>query len=303
MIQSAFLGTPSSALPALVALTDVSDVVLIVTRPDQPHGRSRSPRPSPVRTHAEELGIPVATPRDPGELIEVISTIYLDIAIVAAFGMIIPTAALELPARGMINVHFSLLPRWRGAAPVERAMLAADAVTGVTLMQMNAGLDTGPLLATWPTAIRSDETAGALTARLAIGGAELLANQLGAIVGGDVDAIPQPEEGTNYAPMLSTAEAKVDWALPAYEVERRIRAFNPRPGAHTTWRGERFKIHLTKAASAEMTPGAIRLLDGQALVGCGEGSVELVVVQPPGAKQMASSAWARGVQGDPGHFE
>ena len=302
MIRSAFLGTPRSAVPTLEALARVSDLQLVITRPNRPRGRSKTPEASPVKSTARILGADVAQPADGAALATVLSGLDLDVAVVAAFGMIIPSDVLAMPTNGMVNVHYSLLPRWRGAAPVERAILAGDPTTGITLLQMEAGLDTGGILAHWETAIGADEAAGELTDRLAVAGAELLAHHLERIVAGHVAAEPQDEGASTYASMLSSAEARLDFTRPADFVVRMVRAFNPRPGAHTRWRGDRFKIHAARPVSGSRQPGQIETDGSVVLVGCGTGCLELLSVQPSGSKSMRASDWARGVRGDLGRF-
>ena len=302
-IRSAFFGTPRSAVPTLEVLSQISDLQLVITRPDRARGRSATPQASPVKQAAEQIPTAIGQPADRDDLAKMVARLDVDIAVVAAFGMIIPAEVLDMPARGMINVHFSLLPRWRGAAPVERALLSGDRTTGVSLMQMDAGIDTGGILAQWETAIGADESAGQLTERLSIAGAELLEQRLGAIVSGDLAPEPQDDAAKTYAPMLSSAQARLDFTQTAAQVGRFIRAFNPRPGAHTSWRGARFKIHTARPVTGRLDPGRIEAGRRAVRVGCGSGCVELRSVQPGGSKVMSGIDWARGVRGELDRFE
>ena len=202
----------------------------------------------------------------------------------------------------MLNLHFSLLPRWRGAAPVQRAMLAGDNTTGVTLMQMDAGLDTGAVLDSWTTSIGSDETAGELSRRLAAGAADLLEARLEAVLAGRLAPRPQDGRLATAAPRLSTSEAELDFDRPACEIVRAIRAFSPRPGAYTTWRGTRFKIHRAREVPGCRAPGTLAADRSGVRVGTGRGCVDLEVVQPAGSRSMEAAQWLRGVKGEPGRF-
>lgn len=296
-MESVFLGTPESAVPSLEALDRISHVLTVITRPDRPRGRSRAPEPSPVARRASELGLSVAKPEARADLVATLQNIDADVAVVAAFGMILPAAALEAPRHGMVNVHYSLLPRWRGAAPVERAILAGDPTTGVTLMALDEGLDTGPTLAAWETSIGADETGGELTERLARAGGELLARHLGAFVSGALTPQSQDDTQATYASRLSTDEAALDLSRPAVELAAAIRAFNPRPGAHVSRQGQRFKILRARPAPGSLPIGELAVDDGRILLGTGEGTLELTVVQPAGSRAMAAVDWARGVRG------
>jgi methionyl-tRNA formyltransferase len=300
-----FLGTPAGALPSLDAVHATGDLRLVITMPDRPRGRSRRPQPPPVKARAEELGVPVAQPASKAELEMVLGAVGgLELGVVVAYGMIISPAALEIPRLGLVNVHLSLLPRWRGAAPVERAILAGDTVTGVTLMQLDEGLDTGPVLARWRTSIGADESGGALTERLAVAGAELLAASLAAIRAGELVPEPQPETGATYARMISTGEAALDPSADAGELERGIRAFNPRPGAFFLRADERFKVHQSSIAQPpypELAPGELQQTErDRLLMGTGSIPLDLIEVQAAGSRRMPGAAWARGQQGDLG---
>ena len=303
VIRTAFLGTPRSALPSLDALADFTDLRLVVTRPDRPRGRGRTPAMPAVKARALERGIPVHQPSTPQQLDALIASRALDVVVAVAYGMIVPVETLARPRGGMVNLHFSLLPRWRGAAPVQRAILVGDATTGVTLMQMEEGLDSGGMLAVWETAIGQDETSGALTDRLAVGGAELLESKLEAAVAGELVPVPQDERLATRAPRVSAGEARLDFTTPAAGLARAIRAFCPRPGAHTIWRGNRFKIHRGRVVPGKLEPGRLEADPTGVRVGTVAGCIDLLTVQPAGARSMEALRWLRGVKGDPGRFE
>ena len=297
------MGTPRSAVPSLEALARLTDLRLVITRPDRPRGRSGAPVASAVKARAVELGVPVSRPAGPQELDAALAPLGLDLIATAAYGMILPAGVLARPRRGAVNLHFSLLPRWRGAAPVQRAILAGDAVTGVTLMQMEEGLDAGGILAAWETSVGRGETAGELTDRLAAAAAELLGRNLEAVLAGDLPPAPQDESLAAWAPEVTVGEARLDFTRPAAEVVRAVRAFCPRPGAHTVWRGARFKIHRARAVSGDLPPGWL-LADAEGVrAGAAGGCVELLEVQPAGARPMGALDWLRGVRGEPGRFE
>ena len=303
MIRTAFLGTPGSALPTLDLLAGLTDLRMVVTMPDRRRGRGRRLVMPPAKARAIELGIPVRQPRSPGELDALVASMEIDVAVVVAYGMLVDARTLARPSAGMLNLHFSLLPRWRGAAPVERAILAADSVTGVTLMQMEAGLDTGGVLAAWQTAIGWDETAGQLTDRLSRGAAELCGRKLEDAVAGALRSEPQDVDLATYANKVTGAEARLDFELPTCEVERAIRAFNPRPGAHAYWRGRRIKIYVGRVVPGRLAPGRLTVDGSGVRVGAADGCIELVTVQPEGSRPMEAAAWVRGVRGDPDRFE
>ena len=303
MIRTVFLGTPASAVPALTALTRVSEVQLVVTPPDRPAGRGSGATATPVRQAAEGLSLPLAYPTNRDELEAALSSVKIDLGVVVAFGMLLSQPILDLPAQGMVNMHFSLLPRWRGASPVERAILAGDESTGVTMMQMNAGLDTGPILASWETSVGADEDAGTLTNRLAAGGSDLLEQTVAKIAAGEAMPTPQDNTDASYAHKLSTAEARLDFSRPAKELVRMIRAFNPRPGAHTTWRDERFKVHSARVVSDVLDIGTLGRSETRVLVGTASTALSLGTVQPSGSQRMPALDWVRGVKGELGALQ
>lgn len=301
-MRTALLGTPKAAVATIDILAGLTDLRAVVTRPDQPRGRGGAPAPPEAKVRAAELEVPVRQPATSAALDAAIAAMDLDLAVVVSYGMIVRAATLARPQLGMVNLHFSLLPRWRGAAPVERAILAGDDVTGVSLMRMDAGLDTGPVLSAWRTSIGEDEDARALSERLALAGAELLATHLGALEREALEPVAQEESMVTWAPRLVVSEARLDFHQSAEQVVRAVRAFCPRPGAHTTWRGKRFKILGARLAPGRLEPGCLEIDDIGVRVGTAKGCLALRTVQPEGRKAMDALAWLRGVKGDPGRF-
>lgn len=299
-----FAGTPAPALPALRRVLDSPrhDVVAVVTRPDTPVGRSKRPQRSPVGALADEAGVVVLTPArasDPAFLDE-LAALEPDCCPVVAYGAILRKQALDVPRHGWVNLHFSLLPAWRGAAPVQAAVRAGDEVTGATTFLLEEGMDTGPVLGTVTEAIGPHDTAGALLERLAESGAVLLSSTLDGIADGTMTPLPQPAEGVSYAPKVDVADARVVWGHPARAVDRAVRAVTPAPGAWTTWSGERFKIGpVTVTGVDDLAPGRIRMERDGVLVGTATTAVRLGEVQPGGKRAMPSADWARGVRPGP----
>jgi methionyl-tRNA formyltransferase len=297
-----FAGTPETAVPSLKALMDSRhQVIAVLTRPDAPTGRGRRMEPSPVRAVADEAGIEVLTPprpRDPAFLAR-LAELSPDACPVVAYGGLIPRAALDVPRHGWINLHFSLLPAWRGAAPVQRAILAGDEVTGACTFRLEEGLDTGPVFGTVTQEIGRDDTSGDLLARLAVDGARLLVATLDGIEEGRLAAVPQPAEGVSHAPKLTTDDARIDWKTPALHIDRQVRACTPAPGAWTTLGGERVKIFPVTPIPGvtDVEPGAI-IADKRGLqVGTGSGhTVRLGDVQAQGKRRMSAADWARGLR-------
>lgn len=296
-----FMGTPKFALPTLEKLCDAYPVVGVVTQPDRPAGRGRRCVAPPVKQLAEAEGIPVFQPERLRtiEAIEHLRAWMPDLIVVAAFGQILPPAVLELPRFGALNVHSSLLPRWRGATPIQAALLAGDAVTGVTIMQMDAGLDTGPILAQRELPIYQDETAGELEERLAQLGAELLLEILPAYLSGELQPRPQPEEGVTLTRRLQKEAAALDWQQPARLLERQVRAFSPEPGAFTLWGEERLKILRARALPEgtplpEAAPGTVFAQGSMPAVMTGEGALVLLQLQMAGKRPMNGDAFLRG---------
>ena len=291
-MRLAFMGTPDFAVPTLDALVAAGhDIVAVYSQPPRPAGRGKGLRLSPVHQAAEAAGIAVRTPlslRDPAAQVD-FAALGLDAAIVAAYGLILPVPILEASRFGCLNVHASLLPRWRGAAPIQRAILAGDARTGVTIMQMERGLDTGPMLAVRETEI-DGKTAGQLTAELAGIGGALMCETLGHL--SDIDPVIQPEGGVTYAGKIDKAEAKLDFTRSAAEVERQIRAFNPAPGAYFELQGERIKVHAAAISGLSGAPGEV--LDHGLTIACASGSIVPTLVQRAGRGPMLPAELLRG---------
>lgn len=295
-----FAGTPEVAVPALDALADSRhELVGVVTRPDAPAGRGRKLVASPVGQRGEELGVPVLKPehpKDPDFQAE-LRALAPDCCPVVAYGALLPQSALDIPPHGWINLHFSVLPAWRGAAPVQHALWAGDEVTGATTFRIVRELDAGPTFGVMTEAIRPRDTAGDLLARLAEGGAGLLVRTLDGIEDGTLEARPQPEDGVSFAPKITVEDARVDWTEPAVAVDRRVRACTPAPGAWTTFEGERFKLGpVTPVERDPLEPGELEVTKNAVYVGTATTPVELGQVKAFGKKQMAAADWARGVR-------
>ncbi|MFL6137104.1 MAG: methionyl-tRNA formyltransferase [Frankiaceae bacterium] len=310
-------GTPTVALPSLTALLGSGhEVVAVLTRPDAPAGRGRTLRPSPVAELARSAGLEVLTPAGPGEpaFLARLAELAPDCCPVVAYGALVPPAALAVPRHGWVNLHFSLLPAWRGAAPVPWAILAGDDVTGATTFELEKGLDTGPVYGVLTEPIRPEDTAGALLERLAVAGAGLLVATMDGIAAGTLRPRPQPAEGVSLAPKLGPDDVRVDWSAPAMRVDRLVRAATPAPGAWTTFRGRRLKLGPVRlAAPASGRPGSGEpaaggpapgeLLDlgrDGVIAGTGTAPVRLGAVRPEGKAEMPADAWARGVRLRPG---
>lgn len=304
-----FAGTPEVAVPSLTALLGSShEVAAVVTRPDARSGRGRRLRPSPVRVVAEEAGVEVLTPttaRDPG-LLERLTALQPDACAVVAYGALVPPPLLALPLHGWVNLHFSLLPAWRGAAPVQHAIIAGDEVTGATTFLLEEGLDTGPVLGTLTEAIRPTDTAGELLDRLSRVGAGLLVATLDGLEAGALRARPQPADGVSLAPKLTVDDARVDWRRPGYAVDRLVRGCTPAPGAWTTFRDARLRLGPVRPVTdaggdaGSVPPGTLLVERSRVLVGTGSGPVELGEVRPEGRRPMPAADWARGVRPEPG---
>lgn len=297
-MRVAFAGTPPFAARALEAIAAAGHTVpLVLTQPDRPAGRGMRLTASAVSEAAARLGLAALKPqtlREPAAL-QAIRDAGADVLVVAAYGLLLPREVLAIPPRGCINIHASLLPRWRGAAPIQRAILAGDERTGISIMQMDAGLDTGPVLAAESVAIPSHATAGTLTAVLAAMGARLIVDALAAL--DSLKAVPQDPTLATPAPKISKQEAPVDWKQPAAAIERRVRAFNPAPGAEAKLAGESIKIWEAAVSPMSGTPGTVLACEGNRLVvACGEGSLELRQVQRPGGRPMAAGDFARGAR-------
>lgn len=297
-----FMGTPEFAVPSLQALIETQTVAGVVTQPDRPAGRGQRVVASPVKRIALEAGLPVIQPRTLGvrepEALAQLKAWAPDAIVVCAFGQILKPAVLDLPPHGCLNVHASLLPRHRGAAPIPVAILAGDSETGVTLMRMDAGLDTGPLLARRSEPISPDDTAFALGQRLARLGATLLAEILPGYLAGKLTAEPQDNALATYAPQIKKADGRLDFTRPVVELERRVRAFNPWPGAFALWQDQPLRIlRAAVAANVEGEPGSVKNTDRGPAIACGSGSLLLLEVQPAGKKPAPAADFVRGARG------
>ena len=287
-----FMGSPDFAVPALTALHDAGHAIAAVyCQPPRPAGRGQAVRPCPVHLAAERLGLQVRTParlRGDATLRAEFAALTLDAAVVVAYGLILPPEFLAAPRRGCLNIHASLLPRWRGAAPIQAAILAGDAETGITIMHMDQGLDTGPILLRQAVPITPTSTAAMLHDTLAPLGARLILQALAE----DPPAVPQPAEGVTYAPKLTRADARIDWTADATTIERRVRAFDPWPGTFTLLDGAMLKVLRAMAIEAHGTPGVV--LDGRLTVACGSGALRLTRVQLAGRAPLDAEAFLRG---------
>ncbi|HEX6918981.1 MAG TPA: methionyl-tRNA formyltransferase [Actinomycetes bacterium] len=296
-----FAGTPEVAVPSLDALlSSAHEVAAVVTRPDAPAGRGRRLVPSPVAVRAEEAGVEVLKPARVGDVafLDRLREIGPDCCPVVAYGALVPPVALRIPRHGWVNLHFSLLPAWRGAAPVQHAVLHGDDVTGATTFLLEEGLDTGPVLGVLTEAVRPRDTSGDLLDRLSLAGAGLLVATLDALQAGEIVPVPQPADGVSLAPKLTVEDARVDWAAPAFHVDRLVRACTPAPGAWTTLRDERLRLGPVLPVLGDgLAPGELRASKKAVIVGCGDGRlVQLGEVRPAGKRPMPADAWARGVR-------
>lgn len=303
-MRCVFAGTPDVAVAALAALLDSRhEVVAVVSRPDAPRGRGRSLERSAVAQYADERGIPVFTPtspRDP-EFGAALRALEPDCCPVVAYGSLIPAALLDVPRHGWVNLHFSLLPAWRGAAPVQRAILHGDDITGATTFRLQEGLDDGPVLGTVTETIRPDDTSGALLARLAQIGSGLLVATLDAVEDGVITAVPQPSDGMSLAPKITGEDARIRWEEPRVGVDRRIRATTPSPGAWTMLGEDRLRLGPLPAGGSldeSLAPGEVRILKSDVWVGTGTTPARLGTVQAPGKRAMPAADWARGLRTD-----
>ncbi len=299
-VRAVFLGTPDAAVPSLRSLSAAAEVVAAITRPDKPKGRSGRPSPSPVKEAAADLGIAVLQPANSSELTDALIQVgAVDVGVVTAFGTLISPQALAIPARGFLNIHFSLLPRWRGAGPVVAAILAGDEETGVTLMNLDQGLDTGPIVAARQVVVGREETGGELTARLARIGAELLIENLHPWTDGTLMSTPQPGIGVTNAPKLTKADLSLDPHEPVEGLLRRIRALAPSPGAVLTVDDIRLRVLAGSRLDLSVAVGQITVVADRVLIGAPGGALELLIVQPPGKRPMPASAWMRGLRNPP----
>ncbi|WP_405404276.1 methionyl-tRNA formyltransferase [Paracoccus sp. Ld10] len=285
-----FMGTPDFSVPALRAIAASHDVVAVYSQPARAAGRGQKPRPSPVAMAADALGIPVRTParlRDAQDQAD-FAALQADVVVVVAYGLILPRPVLDAPRLGCLNIHASILPRWRGAAPIHRAILAGDAETGVAIMQMEAGLDTGPVLALTRTPIAADDTTASLHDRLSTMGADLITDVLDRL---PLPAVPQPADGVTYATKIDKSEARIDWTLPAEQVDRQIRGLSPFPGAWCMVGDERVKLLSSTLAPGRGEPGTVL---SDFTIACGTGAVRITLAQRAGKKPMAPADLLRG---------
>ena len=294
-MRLAFMGTSDFAVPALKALVAAGhEIVAVYSQPPRPAGRGKHLRPNPVHEYAKETGLPARSPaslKDPLAQ-EAFAALGLDMAVVASYGLILPDTVLQAPKLGCINIHASLLPRWRGAAPIERAILAGDAETGISIMQMDAGLDTGDVLRAEGIPVTPKDTAGTLEAKLAALGAGMIVDALETIAARALTATPQPEHGATYASKIDKAEARIDWTRPAGEIDRLVRAMNPAPGAWFEMDATRIKILAGEISSASGDPGEV--LDDSLTIACGKGAYRAITVQRAGKGAMAARDMLRG---------
>jgi len=293
-LRIVFAGTPEFSVPPLEALRAAGhELVAVYTQPDRPAGRGQSVTASPVKRRALEFGIPVEQPvtlKTP-DAVERLRTFDADLMVVVAYGLILPQAVLDVPRLGCWNIHASLLPRWRGAAPIQRAILAGDAVTGITIMQMEAGLDTGPMLLVRETPIGPRELGGELHDRLSLLGAEAIVAAIGEWQAGHIQPVPQPSAGVTYAAKLSKAEARIDWTQPAVAIDRQVRAFNPWPVAETMWEGRQLRVWQSEPepSAASAAPGTVlESSGGRIVVATGDGVLRLLKVQVAGRRAMSA---------------
>lgn len=294
-----FAGTPQVAVPSLRALIDSDhEVVAVITRPDARVGRGRRLEPSPVKVLAEEAGLPVltpTTPKDP-EFVARLRDLAPDCCPVVAYGALLPAQILDIPAHGWVNLHFSLLPAWRGAAPAQRALIAGDEITGASTFRIEAGLDTGPVFGTMTERIRPDDTSGTLLERLSVAGAPLLVATMDGIADGDLEPREQPAEGVSHAAKLTVDDARLDLNHPALAIDRLIRGCTPAPGAWTTFRGQRLKVGPVTITDEHLPAALIDVRRREVLVGTADRAVRLGEVTPLGKKPMQAADWARGVR-------
>lgn len=297
-VRIAFFGTPAPAVPSLQAFLEAgTDVAAVITNPDRPSGRGYRLSPPPVKVAATEAGLPVWQPDRPRSIAADLGALAVDACAVVAYGALLPRSVLDAGGAGFVNLHFSLLPAWRGAAPVAHTILAGDAETGVTCFVLEEGMDTGPVLAAARAPVRPGETAGELTARLADLGAPVLVDAVRGFVDGTLHPRAQDHERATYAPKVGPGDAALDWGRDAAALARAVRAFNPVPGAHTTFDGARLKVHRATPLpdDAEGRPGdVVGYSDGCPLVACGRGTLRLDEVQPAGKPRMDGAAFARG---------
>jgi methionyl-tRNA formyltransferase len=297
MTRIVFFGTPEEAVPALEAVAERHEVSLVITRADRPRGRKGRPQPPPVKEAATGLGIPFAQPETRAGIVEALRDHGpFDLGVVVAYGRILPPEVLEVPRQGMLNLHFSLLPRWRGAAPVARALMAGDRMTGVTIIQLDEGLDTGPVLTAQLVDVHPAETSGSLTARLAAIGARLLVSVIPGYTSGEVVPVPQSDDGVTFADKITAEDRNLDNVTDPAEFVARVRGLAPRPGAVLTLDGQPHQIHAARSVDVSVEIGKWVSVEGHPVVGLAGGAVAVVTIQPPGKRPMGGDAWLRGVR-------
>jgi methionyl-tRNA formyltransferase len=309
-VKLVFAGTPEPAVPSLRALLESTrhEVAAVVTRPDAPAGRGRKLLRSPVGALADEAGIPVLTPRRPSEpdFLAQLGKLAPDCCPVVAYGALVPRAALDIPLRGWVNLHFSLLPAWRGAAPVQAAVRHGDEVTGATTFLLEEGLDTGPTFGVVTETVRPADTSGDLLGRLATSGAALLLATMDGIADGTLRPQPQPSDGVSHAPKVTTADARVEWSLPPLAIDRLIRSVTPEPGAWSMFRGDRLGLGpvapVTDAEPPVLKPAELHVEKRRVLVGTAGAPLQLGEVLPVGKRAMPAPDWARGARIEPGEL-
>jgi len=302
-MRLAFMGTPAFSAPVLSELVAAGhEVAAVYTRAPKPSGRGHKLSPSPVHKLAEEFGLGVRTPKNfkSPETVEAFAALDLDVAIVVAYGLILPRAVLDAPRHGCLNLHASLLPRWRGAAPIQRAIMAGDTITGVQVMAMEEGLDTGPVMLSETVAIADDETGGSLHDKLAPVAAGLAPRALAALERGALTATPQPEDGVTYAHKISPTEARIDWSRPAAEIDCHIRGLSPFPGAWFEAGGVRVKALMSSLASGDGAPGEALETGDRIVIACGDGAVALSTLQRSGKRVQDAAEFLRGFDLAPG---
>jgi methionyl-tRNA formyltransferase len=304
-VRLVFAGTPEVAVPALQALLDSGrhDVIAVVTRPDAPAGRGRRLARSSVGALADEAGIEVLTPRRPSQpdFLARLSALAPDCCPIVGYGALVPRAALDIPRHGWVNLHFSLLPAWRGAAPVQAAIWHGDEITGASTFALEEGLDTGPVYGTVTEVIRPDDTAGQLLSRLARAGATLLVATLDGIADGTVHPVAQPADGVSYAPKLTVQDAHLNLAAPAFAVDRQLRAVTPAPGGWILFRDQRLGVGPMRLTDVDgLAPGELRVTKREVLVGTATGALQLGDITAPGKRTVAAPDWARGARPQPG---
>lgn len=302
MARVVFLGTPHAGVPTLELLEDTHDVGLVITQPDRPKGRSKQPMPSPVKEFAIARGLNIQQPTNRGELAETVhASGPFDVGVVVAYGRILRPEVLEAPTHGLLNVHFSLLPRWRGAAPVARALMAGDTMTGVTIMKLDQGLDTGPVLTAQAIDIPENDNAGTLTERLASLGARLLIAVLPRYLSGDMQPVPQSDAGVTYAEKIERDDRRITQDADAASVVAKVRALAPSPAATLVIDGEAHKVYEARVIDVRVEPGAWVAIDGRPVAGFRDGAVELITLQPPARARQSGTDWVNGRHSDRGH--